>query len=795
MTRQHLKVIIRKDSLILVREYMIRKSISSKIKMSIVFTLLFSSTLLVIKSDGKNNSLNQKSEFDQLKLDLEYSEPIFITNDLDFNTTYNFPGNGSSVNPFIIENYYINTTGAMPSSIYITQVTVHFVIRDCFIATTSYYGIIIEDIEENISIIENNTFIGQKYNSVFCSNSSVIRGNNVYNVTSNAGINVHGGIVENNYLENCGYGIRFFSEGMIVNNTIKDCRTGLSLVLSNNTIVSDNTVQNCLTGFSTGDIFNTLITNNHIIFTRTALFTISSSYCINNTFCKNTFQFTEWESEINFESFSNISNNIFYKTDISLLYCENTTFSSNQFLDCSLILFADEHCVIEDNFFSNGGIIISDYIFEYISEYNLETNLVNGRPIKLYLNQTELHVDNIDAGQVILVNCTDSMVENLNIEDTVVGLYLLFCTNILIQNSIFTACEVGIQSIRSDFLIMKDNYLDDCLCGIADNDRRPFSFYGYLTSQTNLLILQNNSFSNCGFKFSPYYMYSTGTPGIDFQWHYELNNVTLIDNLVNGRELGYFINLKDQTIDDRKYGQIYLVNCKNVNIINQNLSFTTIGLEVFNSTWISVKNCRMNSNKIYGIYISDYSDNVTVKGNECNDNGKIGILFDHASWGTITENQCCRNWQGIALYYQSDHNLITYNLVQDNEDWGINLGAEELVGGGYVRYNIVHHNTIINNSGPLNAFFKIEPDKYQAYSSGINNTWYDAKVKKGNYWSDWNGTGVYVIEPGDGDVDLYPLNRPTWPLNNPELYVLFSLVLVIPLGVLVYKQIKKRRII
>ena len=82
----------------------------------------------------------------------------------------------------------------------------------------------------------------------------------------------------------------------------------------------------------------------------------------------------------------------------------------------------------------------------------------------------------------------------------------------------------------------------------------------------------------------------------------------------------------------------------------------------------------------------------------------------------------------------------------------------------------------------------------QAYSQGSNNTWFDVKTKKGNFWNDWNGTGEYIIEAGYGAVDPYPLSKPTWPLSSPELYALFSLVLVVPLGVLVYKLILRRKV-
>ncbi|MHA1205671.1 MAG: right-handed parallel beta-helix repeat-containing protein [Candidatus Heimdallarchaeaceae archaeon] len=57
------------------------------------------------------------------------------------------------------------------------------------------------------------------------------------------------------------------------------------------------------------------------------------------------------------------------------------------------------------------------------------------------------------------------------------------------------------------------------------------------------------------------------------------SSLTVEDNFVNGKPLGYFVNAFNVVIDQLDYyGQLILINCSHLTIANQNLSYTDIGL-------------------------------------------------------------------------------------------------------------------------------------------------------------------------------------------------------------------------
>lgn len=61
--------------------------------------------------------------------------------------------------------------------------------------------------------------------------------------------------------------------------------------------------------------------------------------------------------------------------------------------------------------------------------------------------------------------------------------------------------------------------------------------------------------------------------------------------------------------------------------------------------------------------------------------------------------------------------------------------------------NSIHHNSFIEN-------------EQQAYDGGTNNQWYDDTVLEGYYWSDYDGTGSYLIAGPAGASDPCPIDDP-----------------------------------
>ena len=93
-------------------------------------------------------------------------------------------------------------------------------------------------------------------------------------------------------------------------------------------------------------------------------------------------------------------------------------------------------------------------------------------------------------------------------------------------------------------------------------------------------------------------------------------------------------------------------------------------------------------------------------------------------------------------------------------------------------FTIIHHNIFINNGATV-----------QAYDEGTDNIWYDIETNEGNYWSEWSGTGEYLIDGSSGSIDPYPLGEAFIPeLYSPPLYSFIVIISLLGLGLAINKR-------
>jgi parallel beta-helix repeat protein len=115
--------------------------------------------------------------------------------------------------------------------------------------------------------------------------------------------------------------------------------------------------------------------------------------------------------------------------------CDNSISSNNFSNNCNGIhLNSSGKNRLTGNIMFLGGIFIQgDSLNDYIHEID-ESNIVNGKPI-YYLKDIESVRIPDRAGQVILVNCTDILVEDQELNDASVGINVAFSSNITIRNN------------------------------------------------------------------------------------------------------------------------------------------------------------------------------------------------------------------------------------------------------------------------------------------------------------------------------------------------------------------------
>ena len=177
-------------------------------------------------------------------------EPIIIWKDEDFNY-YDFPGEGSKDNPFVIQNYNITTESRY--GIYISNTTAHVIIRNCYIDALND-GIRIEYVADETFSIVNNKCV-------------------------------------NNYV---GINIVYSHSILIINNTCENnLQSGITLAISDhNSIVNNTCSYNGEDGIGIWDSINSTLINNicngngesGLDITYTANITLTNNYCSSNKY-------------------------------------------------------------------------------------------------------------------------------------------------------------------------------------------------------------------------------------------------------------------------------------------------------------------------------------------------------------------------------------------------------------------------------------------------------------------------------------------------------------------------------
>ncbi|MDG6220048.1 MAG: NosD domain-containing protein, partial [Candidatus Thermoplasmatota archaeon] len=264
------------------------------------------------------------------------------------------------------------------------------------------------------------------------------------------------------------------------------------------------------------------------------------------------------------------------------------------------------------------------------------------------------------------------------------------------------------------------------------------NYNGILLYSSGNNILTDNRMVKCG-------IYMEGT--LLHHWSSHIIDTT---NTVNDKTLYYLVDQTGGNIPSGA-GQIILVNCTGVAIVDQNLSDGSVGVLFAFSTWCNLENSTVSGNKI-GVLFKN-SNNITIQGNNidfnidygialfdsCNNdivdnhlsNNPFGIYIDYGNGNYIVNNLLSYNQFGIYTYRGCSGNVITGNDVTHNAK-GVYISQH---GSLFYTANLIYRNNFIDNS-------------LHAFDEG-GNTWSLPFPVGGNHWSGYEGN-----DRGDGIGDV-----------------------------------------
>jgi parallel beta-helix repeat protein len=320
---------------------------------------------------------------------------------------------------------------------------------------------------------------------------------------------------------------------------------------------------------------------------------------------------------------------------LSLDRCNNAVIEGNEFRDIYISPGGSIGLTVTSNNFTEGGVLLDG--FSPFMFYDVSGNLVDGKPLLFLEGNESLVIEADDYGQVILIECTDVLLQNGNKSDTC-PVQLYKCTGCSVVNITGWRGYSTIYDYGSNYTTIRD-------------------------CEFNGIIGPGIFMTRCGYSLIENCTSYPGEIGFHDSWSVvqSCSNTTMTRCTIYNRqsEALYFTGesmvLSNCTIQGARYG----VHVRGINmtiVSNQMHSMSSQNTQPFFSTGIYaswVNNCTFSNNLIengddYGIFA--ITNHTTFENNTIINNEGIGIELFNGSWGNILYGNILKhNLQGNAL--------------------------------------------------------------------------------------------------------------------------------------------------
>jgi parallel beta-helix repeat protein len=658
---------------------------------------------------------------------------------------------------------------------------------------------------EHLLIDRTISLVGENRSSTTIDGSGMGK---VVNVSADW-VNVSGFTITNSGPDSYDAGIEMFSvqNCYIANNNISNNYLGVRLISSEWNVLADNTassnsryVVNLFRSANNSIINNTVYygrsirlenSNNNTLANNTLWTSVDLLYSDSNKIHSNAIM-GHRGIELRFSSsYNTISSNTIVNSDKGIYLTDNNTVISNHISNSlgwgieikgynnniisntlvdngvgeGIYVHGSGYNTIVGNVMSGNGIFIKGNLEGWNTHIIDSSNTVNGKPVHYWKNATG-GTPPLDAGVIILANCSGVVVENRTFSYTGEGiqvghssnntivnntlhtstwspLYMQFSSNNTIISNTFFNNELGmLLEFSYDNTIIYNNFTDsDTGILFLDSERNRIlnnNMSGVYIGMNLLFGNKNNTIAN-NTVFSSRF-------GIRLYWKYESN--TIFNNTVSTSEgIGIFVHGCDEPM-----AHPYI--CSDRTIIANNTVFSSrFGILLSWSNINTIINNKVFGNEQVGISVGS-SFNYTLAGNDVSNNGN-GISLHSSGSGSIFNNTVSSNvWDGVQLGGTYSHD-ISGNTISSNRR---GLSLSDSYG------TLIFHNNFINNVD-------------QAYDDhGNENAWDHDYPVGGNYWNDYNGLDWFhgpnqdqLGSDGIGDtpydIDTDSLDR--YPLTDP----------------------------
>jgi parallel beta-helix repeat protein len=408
-------------------------------------------------------------------------------------------------------------------------------------------------------------------------------------------------------------------------------------------------------------------------------------------------------------SFNVISENIIenfhyaiYTRGVSNIITGNTiknNYASDIFIESS------SNTIVTNNSLGSGGISITGELLSHWNTHTIENNTVNGKPLRYYMNSNGIDISN-ETSQLILANCSNSIIHNLSLSEVYNGIQIGFSFHINITRNTLTNTFCGINLYNSSSISINENI-------IKNNSR------GIQTERSHYNTILNNTISY-------------NTEGCVFSGWYN----TISDNIIahNQPYSGLFISgsyniVTQNSVDHNKEMGLHVKGSNNTIGCNKVLdSNDGIRLDGSNNT-ITMNNVTSSR---YGIFL-DYNSNSNII--------TYNILAGNQIYGIFLRGDYAYGWCKNNKIYHNNFMNNTYHAIDFNSYNFWDNGYPS--GGNYWD----DYTGVDQYSGP---------EQNEPYPDGIGDTPYD--IPEGENHDRY----PYM------NLNGWPLNHPPYVPHNPH---------------------------
>ncbi len=472
------------------------------------------------------------------------------------------------------------------------------------------------------------------------------------------------------------------------------------------------------------------------------------------------------------------------------------SFEPQRFLSYGLRIWGSANCSLNNNVFIGDGIGLDFHMSDNCSVENngfegcglnifevrnpktpsghgltFTNNLVNDRFLGVFEGVSDATLNGSLYGQLWLFDCNNLFILGGEFIEATQGIVFSGCINCSIVGSNVSDCvKTGIKfqesrqcsivecsierngkmwnpgDYESGGIFIEDKTIIYSECAILDS-RISFNYghalylKGISWCTVNSTYFESNggksfllqSCSNCEISDNVFIKDGIFIEGMKIYVSLNSSLHSIVNNTVNGKPLGYFVNMFDSSITGSDYGSIILLNSSRVHIYDGEMTDCFFGIQM-----IYCSDCEVRNTTITGF--SGYA--IRIKLSEFCEIKKCYIKGDFSTGIRLSGSNSC-----------SIENSIVHGGVH-----GVELGSSGCsIIGNTLAYNgatnLYVHVSTSNNLIYGNKF--ADPGDVSVYDYGTDNQ-FDDGSSIGNSWSDYDGVGIFEIPGSAGSADHYP---------------------------------------